>query len=730
MIKHFIKPDVPLNVCYSGRNYAPMFRKCFSLKQFEKAELSICGLGIAYCWINGHPISHDLFTAPLSNYNKTVWYCTYNVSGLLNVGENVIAVWCGNGWYNEDFKSSWSFNNASWRDVPKVSAELTLDGRSVLITDSTWKVLPETAIRFNDLRSGETFDDRLYDPEWNSIDFDDSAWQMAIEDMNSPKGVMRACSCEPIREFESYSPLTVLKTGDNKWLYDFGQNISGYIRLTAAGYPGQTIKIRYAEQIKSDNTLELNDMKKHYPESEFQTDRLIFSGRKIEWSPRFAYHGFRYVEIDGIDAQNIISIESVFVHQAVNTRSYFSCSDDLLNKMFNAGIISTWSNMFYQMTDCPTREKLGWTNDAQSSADQILTDFKAEKVLEKWHQDILDAMRDDGALPGIIPTAGWGYEWGNGPVSDGVLFEIPYQIYKHTGQEKLLVESILFFERYIKYLDSKRDDDGFIRFGLPDWAKPGFDQEAANDHVPVEFINALLLSRFYRITALSLDLRGECSNEYRAAEKREIKRVQNRYINSDGQCSIKHMTAVCMLIYYGAYAELGPIKNQLRDMLIERNYCHDCGMVGMRRLLYALNICTMQEEAYKILTADNPHGYRNWFENGATTLWETWNCERHEESKNHHMYSSFMTWLIDTVVGIKQTDSSVGFEEVCVEPFYLSNLTYAEGSRDTVKGTISVRWERNGKDILLKVSVPDKIKVYYHGSLLPTGMNEIRAEEG
>ena len=730
-MRNFITAHMELPKKFTGRNQAPQFRKTFFISDLGDAKLSICGLGIAYCYINGQAVSPDLFIAPASNYEKTLWYTDYDVSGLIKKGKNVIAVWCGNGWYNEDFRSSWDFDKAPWRDVPKLWLRLELDGAELLKTDSTWKARANSAIVFNGLRSGETFDDRAFEENWAMPDYDDTSWDDALPDEHPPKGVLRRCDCEPIRAVQEYKPISVKKTGAGKYLYDFGQNLSGFIKLRVTGTSGQQVLIRYAEQIKDDGSLELNDMQRHYPETAFQTDCFICSGRLQQWSPRFAYHGFRYAEISGLNNPKEAEVKAVFVHQDVAQRSKFACSDALLNQMFEAGIMSTWSNMFYMMTDCPTREKLGWTNDAQASADQILLDFHAERVLRKWLQDIWDAMKPSGELPGIIPTAGWGYHWGNGPVSDGVLFEIPYRIYLHTGNGQALIQSLPYFERYLHYLNTKRDKEGFLCFGLTDWAKPDFDQDGPNDHVPAAFINALLLSEFLRIASLAEKLCGRTGEYYQKAAKEEIRRVCKKYIAPDGTCLVPHMTAVSMLIYYGAYEQLEPLKQQLAEMLMCRQYRHDCGMVGMRRLLYALDRCGMQEEAYRVLTVDNPHGYRDWFEHGATTLWETWNCERHEESKNHHMYSSFMTWLITSVVGIKQEKDSVGFRCVYIDPYFLKNLSYAEASCDTVNGKISVCWKRTGAQYLLTVDVPEKMIVKYHTQKLASGKNEIRvrAEE-
>ncbi|MBQ7839971.1 MAG: family 78 glycoside hydrolase catalytic domain [Lachnospiraceae bacterium] len=504
----FMKPPITLAKEFTGKNHAPLFRKKFQLDEVKNARLYVCGLGYGYYYINGRPVSEDLFTAPVSNYTKTLWYNTYDVTGLLIPGENCIAVWCGNGWYNEDFPNAWDFDKAVWRDVPKCILKLEVDGVTALTSDDTWKCQPDSAIWFNGLRNGEFFDARKYDGDWTKADYDDSLWTEAAADDNPPKGIFRECKCEPIREEKVYACQKVIKTGEQKYVFDFGQNMSGYIRLHIAGKEGQLLTIRYAEQLKADGSRELNNMARVYPESEFQTDKFICSGKRMTWSPRFAYHGFRYIEIEGLKNREEAVVEAVFVHQAVEKRTEFECSNSFLNQLFYAGQMSTYSNMFYQITDCPTREKLGWANDAQASAEQILTDFKAERLLEKWLQDIRDAMREDGALPGIMPTAGWGYHWGNGPVSDGVLFELPYRIYLHTGNALPLAESWEWFDRYLAFLDSIRDADGFVRYGLPDWARPGLKPPL----VPGEMINAVLEYRFCEIAALTVRLSGDTAS--------------------------------------------------------------------------------------------------------------------------------------------------------------------------------------------------------------------------
>lgn len=720
----FIKSAADAPASFTNRNFAPQFRKRFTLKSFQNAKLFVCGLGYGYYYLNGKSVSDDLFTAPVSNYQHTLWYNVYDVTQLLNRGENVIAAWCGNGWYNEDFKTSWDFDCAEWRDVPKVIIQLEVDGEPVLSTDATWKCSVKNAVWFNALRSGEYFDARIYDDNWNTLEYDDSGWETAVIDTNQPRGAFRQCLCEPIREIELLSVKNVQKTGDKKYVFDFGQNISGYVRLKAAGVSGQLLTIRYAEQLKDDGSRELNDMPKHYPESEFQTDRFICSGTPVRWSPKFTYHGFRFIEVSGLNCPDDITIQAVFVHQSVGRRTTFECSDPFLNQLFHAGIYATWSNMFYLISDCPTREKLGWANDAQASAEQILTNFHAENLLEKWLQDIYDAMRPNGALPGYIPTAGKGYSWGNGPVSDGVLFEIPYRIYLHTANAEPLKKSIPYFTRYLEYLNSMSDQDGFPRFGLDDWARPHKYNEETD--VPVEFINALLTYHFYQILIVAKQLSGELSD----AAERQCERLKNkiiqRYICVDGSCKINKQTAVAMMIYYDVYVNLLPLKKQLKRLVEEHDFHHDCGMVGLRRLYLALNKCGLEEYAYKIVTAAGYPSYRAWFEQEATTLWEYWNCEDHIDSKNHQMYSDVLSWLVKTIMGISQKEGSVGMKIVCVKPYYFEQLDYAMCTYDTASGKLSVSWQKSGKDVNVSIAVPDGMTVLFHDEVLTSGNYKFR----
>lgn len=721
----FIKPNIPFVREYRETNPAPMFRRRFTLPRFTKATLRVCGLGYGYYWINGKPVSQDKLTAPVSDYSKTLWYTVYDVSSLLIEGENVAAVICGNGFFNEAHKSSWGHNESKWRDNPKFILELDIDGKAVLTSDENWKCKPESAVIFDQLRSGEYFDARLYDPAWNSPRYDDSAWEKAVVDTTPPTGILRECLCEPMRECAEYPTKNIIKTDENRYVFDIGQNISGYIRLRVKQNAGDVITIRYAEEINEDGSRQLNGMEKFYKESPFQTDKFICSGDTFTWSPMFVYHGFRYIECEGITAPpSADMVSGIFLHQDVETISSFECADGMLNKLFRIGQMATLSNLAYMPTDCPTREKLGWANDAQASTEQMLTNFSMVKFFEKWIQDIFDAMRDDGAMPGIIPTNGWGYQWGNGPVSDGVLFEVPHKIYLFTGKTELLVKALPYFKRYFTYLMSQADPaDGLVGFGLDDWAPPTPDMKS---RTPAKFINAVLYIKFLRIALLAARFGKSIADERSFAS--EIERmsalVKKHYISADGACTINEQCTAAMLIFHGIYDDIAPLKKQLMRLVEENDFHHTCGMVGLRHLYDALTICGVPEYAYRIITAKGYPGYGVWLDGDATTLWETW---QPGHSKNHHMYSDFMSWLMKTVIGIRTTFYDTGSRKMVIRPEFIAGLAWARGSIRTQCGVISVSWQRSGDLITVSVSVPEEgaiLELNGRCELLKCGLHE------
>lgn len=715
----FIKPKEDFKKEFSERNPSPIYFKSFRLDTLpKKAELRICALGIGYAYINQKSVSLDLFTAPPSDYNKRLWYVQYDITPLLNEGINTISVLCGNGFLNEDMKNGWSSTEAAWRDYPKVIAEIIIDGQSYLSTDGSWQYTLKSPYVMNRYRQGVIYDSRISAPE--DADFNRENWASVQIDERAPKCVFSFYNCEPIRELRVYEPISITKKNDNTYIIDFGINMSGYARLVAEGNCGDEIKIRYAETLtESGDLYEESIMQRvYFPEGEFATEHFICNGSLVEWSTKFSYYGFRYVEVSCNNLQAVKKVLGVFVAQDIKIRSGFECSDRFLNTLFSCGIQATKSNLFYMPTDCPTREKYGWMNDAQSSSEQILTNFHAEKMFLQWNVNICDAFTEEKGLPGIVPTHGWGYDWGNGPVSDGSLFEHVYRVYLHSGDKSGLIYNLAYFRRYFAFLRAKEDENGFVNFGLHDWANPNKNAKTT----PREFINAVLRVKFSRIAALAAKLAGEAQDEFLIEEKRQISIVKKNWMLSDGTCSVKEQTALAMLIYYGIYDDLQPLKQQLKECVEQADYHHNCGMVGLRYLYMALNLCDLQEEAMRIVTAKGYPSYREWIDRGATTLWEMWDCAL---SRNHHMYSDVLSWMFKTVVGIAPNDNAPTFERIEVKPYFFASLDFAKGYYDSPNGRVAVEWQREKNIVRLKITTPCENYVYYDENPLFIGQTEI-----
>jgi len=504
--------------------------------------------------------------------------------------------------------------------------------------------------------------------------------------------------------------------GEGRYIFDLGQNMSGFVRLSIdeRQASGDVLDIRYAEKLDENGEMDYFQMGNHYKESDFAHDRFLCDGKPFVWSPKFAYHGFRFIEVTGLKNPDLSTVSGVFVHQDVKIRSSFECSDDFLNGIFRAGQMATWSNLFWMPTDCPTREKLGWCNDAQASCEQMLTDFTTENLFAKWLQDLFDSQLPDGAMPGICPSSGWGYGWGNGPVSDGVLFEVPYRLYLHTGKTEYLVNALPNFDRYLAYLETREDEDGDVSFGLDDWAPP---DDA--DKVHNIFINAVYRVKFWRIARDAAHYAHLDTSPYTEALERQIARVKAKYLRADGTCVIEKQTAAAMLIYHDIYDDLAPLASQLARLVEEKDFHHDCGMVGLRHLYMALNKCGLHDYAYKIVTAEGFPSYRNWYNDGMTTLYEMWNMQA---SHNHHMYSDFMSWMMKTIIGIKI--NAHAYEIVNIEPHFFDGLTFARGHIDSPKGRISVDWKRCEDRIHLHIELPETVDALYADSVLHGGTHD------
>ncbi len=695
---------------------APFFKKSFNIASKPKtAELKFCALGLGVIYINGKPITKDLFLSPTSDYTKTLWFTSHEVAEFLQQGENEISAILGNGFYNESLKTPWDYDIAPWRSNPKLLLELKISDEIIVATDDSWYAnIQDSPITFNQLRCGEHYDFRKKEI-WLQKGFNSENYVKAAISKTVPTGILRKCECEPIREFENYEPIKTFRNAKNNIIIDFGKNRSGYEELTFKGECGQEVIIRHSERINPDGTLQLNNMdaKHFYANCEFETNRVILSGETDTYKPRFAYFGFRYIEIEGAEEENILSARSIFVHQDVEKTSDFQCSNELLNSLYELSGYSTLSNLYYILTDCPTREKLGWANDAAASCEQILTNFDSYKFFEKWLQDIFDSQREDGAIPGIIPSSGWGFTEYNGPICGELILELPLKMYKAKGDVNILKSAFPYIIRYINYLESIRDSEGFLAFWLWDWAGPFTKEELPT---PLRFTDTALLLHFYDMALEIADIIGEDKKPIQNAHDELYHFFFNEYYDEENdRCTVSSQTALAMMIDLKDGGATEGLLEQFKETIIERDYHHFCGMLGLQFLYKVLHKYNLDSYAYKIITAKGFPCYRTWIDDGATTLYEMWHIGC---SNNHHMNSHFMMWLFNALLGIEQGKNSACYNKLSMKPYFPDDMDYAKGYIETNLGKIEAGWTRNDNSVIYTVSIPEGVQAEF---ILPDG---------
>ena len=700
----------------------PLFRKEFEISQdIISAEITVQSPGFACYYINGQPITEDIFISPLSNYNKLLWYNTYDVTALLCKGRNAIGVMAGNGFLNESFNTAWQYQNSPWRDAPQFLLCLKVNGHTVLESDSSWKASRERSpIIYSHLRSGEYYDARKTDDTWLYEGYDDADWDQVFCRPIPKEAILRPIECQPVREVETIRPISIQPTPKG-YLVDFGVTISGYMEITLQEPRGQEILFRYTEDLDEDLQPKYNGMDgpHYYPESPFHLNKLIASGKADRFKPRFCYHGFRYVLIEGLTkAPDPALICAYFTHQDVARKADFQSGSPILNYIYQAGIRSTYSNLFWSLTDCPTREKLGWTNDASATAEQILINFDIKPLFTKWFEDLKLDMRDNGELPGIIPSNGWGNDWG--PVCDNLLFELPYRTYLYTGDSSMLTGAISHFERYVDFLWQKKQENH--EFILGDWLGYG-----SSPLTPKEFVRDFYLIRFLRVTLLAHELAGSRSPVMAARLESVTSEFLNRYLDECDASVITSQSALAMMLESGLYRNRQIIADQLADAVIRDDFKLTSGMVGIQYLYDALTTCGHPEYAYKIITESEP-GYKTWYTAGATTLWECWDGQS-KGSHNHHMFSNVLGWFFKSLLGVCPREGTPAFTEIELNPAFIRELGFVKGHMDTVRGRIEVEWSYQEGQFLYQVKIPQEIRATFRGTPLTAGLNRFVIDE-
>ena len=697
------------------RPVVPLFRKEFEVgKKINEATLYITGLGQYEASINGQKVGNSFLSPGWTNYDKTVFYNAYDVTGMLQQGKNAMGAIVGNGFYNIN-RERYRKLVIAWGN-PKLMGQLRIrftDGtEQILVTGTDWKTAP-SPITFTSIYGGEDYDARLEQNGWNQSGFNDSAWKNAIL-MTVPSGKLTEEKDFPLEIKETFSAKTIKKLDDGGYLYDFAQNASGILELKVKGKKGQIVRLIPSELITKEN--QPNQSASGSPYSFSYT--LKGDGEEI-WRPRFTYYGFRYVKVEGAipdsakstgDVARLIDLKLLHNRNSTPSAGTFSCSNELFNRTFDLINWGIKSNLQSVVTDCPHREKLGWLEQTFLMGSSVHFNFDLYQLYSKQVDDMMEAQLEDGLVPDIAPEFvpfGGGFrdspEWGSASVI------LPWLIYKWYGDVSVMEKAWPMMIRYAEYLKSKSDHH-IVSHGLGDWFDYGPKQPGEAQLTP----KALTATSIYYydvklLSEMASVLKKTDEQIKLAAWAVEIKTAFNaKFFNpATGVISTGSQTAMAMPWCVGLVDEQYKTKvmQNLEDSIRAQGKPLTAGDVGFRYLVEALTFGGKSQLLYEMNARDDVPGYGFQLKKGATALTESWPALENV-SNNHLMLGHLMDWFYAGLGGISQTEKSVAYKEIVIKPEMVGDLTWAKASYQSSYGEIRSEWEKSGTSVQMNVTIP------------------------
>ncbi len=681
--------------------HAIYLRKEFKAnKIIQSAKAFVCGLGYYEFRLNGEKISDIILDPAQTDYKKLALYSTFDITERLQEN-NAVGVIIGNGRCIKLFKY----------DFPKLLLQINIhyqDGSSEIIqSDGSWKIF-EGPIRENGIYYGELYDARLEIPGWDSPNFDDSTWSNAVE-VSGHKLVSQMM--EPIKITKEIKPKTLYSPEPGMYIYDFGQNFTGFCRLKVKGPRGSRVQLRFSEITYHDGTLN-TATNGNAPAN----DTYILKGEGEEiFEPHFTYHGFRYVEMTGFPGvPTLDTLEGLFFHSNVKSIGSFSCSNQLINHIHNNILWGQLSNLMSIPTDCPQRdERQGWMGDAQLVVEEAILNFDMARFYTKYLRDIKLCQKRNGSLSDVVPPYWRIYPadpaWGTAYIT------IAWYLYYYYNDTQVLEEHYDSMKMYVDYLNTNANDNLFTMGKYGDWCPPC---AIVSRRTPIELTSSwyhyhdtLYLSKIAKI----LNKKEDFEEYLKKAEM--IKEAFNQRFFSQSYSSIKlsgadftkSQTSNILPLYLNMVPEnrrIFVLETLINCIKEEYDYHFNTGIVGTRYIFDVLTNNGYPEILYKMVTQTSFPGYGYMIREGATTLWERW--EKLEgpgmNSHNHIMLGSVDSWFYKCLAGINASEP--GWRKIIIKPYIPKDMDYASGSTLTVRGRVFSSWEKLGNSLRFVVQIP------------------------
>ena len=679
-----------------------------SNKKVKDAIIYVSGLGHYELTLNGEKLGDSQFDPMWSDYDKTVYYSAYDVTDALKK-KNALGILLGNGFYNEQggryVKMQVSFGPPTLFFKMVVTYK---DGTTEeVVSDNSWKYSLSPLV-YNDMYGGEDYDARLEQPGWDKNGFDDSEWNPVVI-QEAPKGKLIAQTTFPIKVMEKFSAQTVTQVGD-AYVYDMGQNLSGFPKIKVKGNAGDKVRLLLAENINSDGTV--NQSQTGTP---YYFEYTLKGGGEEVWQPRYSYYGYRYIQVEETKASEnsdrlVKDIESLFVYNSNPLSSTFSSSNDIFNNTHRLIVNAIKSNMHAVFTDCPHREKLGWLEQIHLNGPGLFYNFDLSTFAHKVMRDIRDSQLENGLVTDIAPE----YVIFNGGFRDspewgGASVIFPFMYYQYYGDNSLIIDYYDVMKRYVDYLSTTATDH-IVSHGLGDWCDYREDKPygpSQNTPIAISATTHYYMFIDFLIQAAEITDNSEDVKFYSQLKSDVKNSFNSKFFNKeDKNYGTGSQASNSMPLFAGMVEEEN--KQAVLDNLVKniesRNYRLSTGDVGNRYLFQTLADNGLNDVMYKMHNHYEVPGYGFQLQFGATTLTELWD-PRAGASWNHFMMGQIEEWFFKSLAGI-QSEGNSGYKNIIIAPQPVEDLTYVNASYNSLYGTISVDWKIVDYSFTLNVSIP------------------------
>ena len=702
-------------------------KKTVVARQPVKATAFISGLGYSEIYINGAKVGDHVLDPNFTDYTTRVNYLTYDVLNYIKTGENIIGVILGNGWYNLPTPDLFQNEKACWKTAPKLLLNISIvfaDGTTqTIVSDSTWK-WNTGEILFNCIRGGETIDNRQRKKGWDNAGYDDSSWKTVVE-VPAPFGKLSSQNMPPMRICESVKPIKMWEPRKGIYVFDFGKNITGFARLKITGKEGQTLILNFNEKLLKDSTLNLNNSHSH-TYGRFQKEIFILKGDGEEiFEPRFTYHGFRYVQVEGLIASPVIDcIIAQSVHTDLSYTGKFECSNLRINQ-FQKAIQRTLLNCIHGMPgEEPVREKMGWNLDNYGNMLSYIYNFDAATSFIKLFNDLIDGQESNGHIPAIIPTSGWSYlQTGNklgfyhtnantiycdDPWWGAALAIVANRLYDFFGDRMIIEKAYRPMKRYVDFLTSTAENN-IISWSLGDWCDKdwGWPQGPGNTSVKLtSTAGYYYLVKLLSDNAKAIGRKEDASRYSFLAESIKLSFNQQFLDKETGMYERGSQTAQALALHVGLVPDDYRAKAEkvLLNDIKKNDYHTTTGFIGVIPEMNWLAENSHADIAFKMISQEEAPGWLYMVKDETSTLGE----QLYSRNDNfHHPFGAYIgSWFYTYLAGIRTNPLIPGSKQFIIDPASNTGLTWAKASYKSIRGDITTSWKQEKGTYTLNVDIP------------------------